>query len=322
MKKTKVILIIAGITLIKAAKSQDLLVMNDSTHLQAAVTEVQPSAIKYVKQNGGPTYVTSKCNVAYVVYSNGTAERFTKVPAGDLSKYDLDGSGQVPFNYNYNYPRVPRYHKEKEKDNEVLYKRKNYIGLNHLALLNSNISFTYMRDVQKEKLILQIPVAFGIGRPDITNHTYNGGYLNYGSRNTYNLMNYQVGAGLLFTPSFGEKVNFLIGPSFSLSQYDMSTKTTFMVAGPTSTSTPTQGVFKNDFVMFRQFYGATLGFMFRMSEKINMTLTANIGCKKDAYKEKDPFGIEYVNSQTGWGREANSNVLPYANFSWTIGYRF
>ncbi|HRD37195.1 MAG TPA: hypothetical protein PLC65_01075 [Bacteroidia bacterium] len=53
-----------------------------------------------------------------------------------------------------------------------------------------------------------------------------------------------------------------------------------------------------------------------------MTALANIGCKKDVYNESDPFGIEYVNKMTGSGFVRNANVLPYANFSWTIGYRF
>lgn len=316
--KTKLFLIIAGIALLKAAKSQDKIVTTDSTIFQSEVLEIRPDVIKYnlAKNSGGPYYLIRKCNVAYIIYKNGTVDRFIKSePAYDLNQYNLDGS--LPANTN-TYHRIPR----RPENTEHLYKRKNYIGLNHLALLNSNISFTYMRDIAKEKLILQVPVSFGIGKPDMTNNTYNGTYLNYGSKNTYNLMNYQVGAGLLFTPSFGQKVNFLIGPSFSFSQYDMSTKTNYMIASSTPSTAPTMGEFKNDFVMFRQFYGGTVGFMFRMSEKLNMTITTNIGAKKDAYKEKDPYGIDYINKQTGQGRDRNANVLPYANFSWTIGYRF
>lgn len=268
------------------------------------------------KNPEGPTYIISKSNVAYINYKNGTSDRFaTERPSNDLNKYNLDGSVSTCPNQYY---RIP-YHK---KDFSHLYKGKNYIGFNHLALLNSNISFTYMRDLSKEKAILTIPVSFGIDKPDITNNMYNGGYLNYGSKNTYNVMNYQVGVGLLFSPSFGQKVNFLIGPSLSFAQFDISTKTTYMVPSTTQTNTPIKGEFKNDFTLYRQFYGGTIGFLFRMSEKLNMTLTANLGCKKDSYSEKDPFGIEYVNSQGGWSREANANVLPYANLSWTIGYRF
>ncbi len=325
MKKTKLFLIIAGIALIKAVKSQDVLVAIDSTRIQTLIQEVQQQNIKYklAKNPDGPTYLISKAHVAYINYSNGTSDRFTNRATENLSKYDLD-SQPTDFNVyhsvpaNIRSPRIPR----RPENPEHLYKRKNYIGINHLTFLNSNISLTYMRDIVKEKIILHVPVSFGIDKPDITNNVYNGGYLNYGSKNTYNLMNYQVGAGILFTPNFGQRVNFLIGPSFSFSQFSMSTKTSYMITPPTMSTSATFGEFKNDFDMFRQFYGATIGFMFRMSEKLNMTLTANVGCKKDSYSEKDPFGIQYLNGQTNWQREAPANVLPYANFSWTIGYRF
>ncbi len=314
----KLIFTLACIASLKAANAQDLLVTTDSSRLQTVVLEIQTGTIKYnlVKNNGGPAYVIARSSVAYINYKNGTTERFTdRKPEPDLAKYNLDGSKPLEI---HEYYRIPKYN----ADNEKLYKRKNYIGLNHLALLNSNISLTYMRDIKSEKIILQIPVSIGFDKPDMTNSTYNGSYLYNGSKNTYNKMDYQVGMALLFTPSFGQKVNFLIGPSLSFSQYDMSTKTTYMVASTTQTNTFITSEFQNDFTLLRQFYGGTLGFLFRMSEKINMSLTANIGCKKDSYSEKDPFGIEYVNKQTGRGRDANTNVLPYTNVSWTIGYRF
>lgn len=316
--KTKLIFAIAGIALIKAANAQDLLVTNDSSRLQTVVIEIQPSTIKYslVKNNGGPTYVISKSNVAYINFKNGTSERYTiSKPETDFNVYNLDGS--KPNSYR-DYYRIPRHN----KDNEQLYKRKNYLGLNHLALLNSNLSFTYMRDIRKEKLILHVPVSIGIGKPDITNSVYGGAYLNPIAKNTYNLMNYQVGAGLLFTPSFGERVNFLIGPSFSFAQYDMSTKSVFGYPDPNSANQLIYEEFKNNFVMFRQQYGGTIGFLFRISEKINMSATANIGGKKDTYNENDPFGIEYMNKKTVYQRDATQNVRPFVSFAWSIGYRF
>lgn len=312
----KLIFTITCIASFKASKAQDLLVTNDSTRLQTVVLEIQTNAIKYnlVKNNDGPSYIIAKSSVAYIIFNNGTVERFEKSkPQFDLSRYNLDGSKPTDIR---EYYRIPR----RNQDNEHLYKGKNYLGINHLALLNSNISITYMRDIKSEKIILQIPVSVGIGKPDLTNSTYNGGYLFYGNKNTYNKLDYQAGIGLLFTPSFGEKVNFLVGPSVSFSQYDMSTKMVYTI--PTTSATYISGEFRNDFKLFRQFYGGTIGFLFRMSKKINMSVTANLGCKKDTYNEKDPFGLEYVNSQTGWGHDANTNVLPYANFAWTIGYRF
>jgi len=317
----KIIYIISFIALGKAIKSQDLIVKNDSSKVQAIIMEVRTDCIKYGLFNyeNGPTVFVNRSAIAYIIYKNGLVERYTseikRQPEYQLDKYNLDGSRpkELP-----EYYRIPRH----SKDLGHLYKRKNYLGFNHLALLNSNISFTYMRDLAKEKLILHIPVGFGIGKPDMTNTTYNGSYLNYGSKNTYNVMNYQVGAGLLFTPSFAKSVNFLIGPSFSFTQYDMSTKTTYMVPSASQPNQFTTEEYKNNFILFRQQYGGSIGFLFRLSEKLNMSVMANIGCKKDAYNEKDPYGIEYINTRTTYQREANTNVLPYTNFSWTIGYRF
>jgi hypothetical protein len=315
--KTKLFFIVGCIASIKAATAQDLLVTNDSVRLQTEVLEIQTNTIKYnlTKNNGGPSYIVGRSSIAYIVFKNGTSERFTKKPEVDFSVYNLDGSKSNSYHDNY---RIPRHN----KDNEHLYKRKNYLGMNHLALLNSNLSFTYMRDIRKEKFILQIPVSIGIGKPDITNSVYGGIYLNPAAKNTYNLMNYQVGAGLLFTPSFGERVNFLIGPSFSFAQYNMSTKAVFGYTDSNNASQLIYEEFKNNFVMFRQQYGGTIGFLFRISEKINMIATANIGGKKDSYLENDPFGIEYMNKKTVYQREAPQNVRPFANFAWSIGYRF
>ncbi|HWY12145.1 MAG TPA: hypothetical protein VN026_12510 [Bacteroidia bacterium] len=315
----KIILITALITLFKVVKSQDIIVKNDSSKVQTVIHEIRTDCIKYSLFNyeNGPTILLSKNEIAYVVYKNGITEHFTEVkkksePAYD--KYNLDGSRPRVIN---EYTLV-----RKTKDLEALYKRKNYLGFNHLALLNSNISFSYMRDLKSEKFILHIPVSVGIGKPDMTNSSYNGTYLNYGSKNTYNLMNYQVGLGLLFSPSFGNSINFLIGPSFSFAQYDMSTKTTYMAASASQPNQFTTEEFKNNFILFRQQYGGSVGFLFRISAKLNMNVIANIGFKKDTYNKKDPFGIEYINSKTNYQREAGANVLPYANFLWSIGYRF
>jgi hypothetical protein len=307
------ILITATVLLSNTIISQDMLVTGDSTRLKARVLEISQDAIRYkLLENEGPTYVISKSNVAYVVYQNGTSERFKpKADESALNKYNLDGS--VPLK---DFTRKP-----KEKKNEDLYKGRNYLGFNHLALLNSSISFSYMRDLPNEKMVLHIPFSIGTGKPDLTNGVYNGPYTATGSNTTYNIMRYQVGLGLLFSPTFGEKVNFLIGPSLNFAQYDMSTKTVYPIGSYYYGPVPTEE-FQNDFILFRQTYGGTIGFLFRITSKLNMTMMANLGMKKDSYSEKDPYGIEYINSKTEYKRQANANVLPYANFSWTLGYRF
>lgn len=313
------ILIMSAIAFTKAIQAQDLIVLNDSSKVTTVIKEISTDLIKYQRAGmpEGPNYIMDKKMVAYVVFKNGVVDRYT-VPqapqqtAVDLASFNLDGS----------QPQIIRPTRSVNKSKEHLYKGKNYIGFNHLALLNSNISLTYMRDFAKEKLILNIPVSVGIGKPDITNSVYGQNYLHWGNKNSYNIMQYQFGAGLLFSPSFGSSVNFLIGPSFSFSQYAMSTEAKYLVPSSSQPNQYTTETFKNDFTLYRQMYGGSLGFLFRISQKLNMSLIANLGCKKDSYNEKDPFGIDVMNSKTNYQQQANTNVLPYANFSWTIGYRF
>lgn len=316
LKAMKKLIIVVSLVLIKTAHAQDLIVFTDSSKVKAVISEISNDNVKYKRYDmpEGPKYTVDRKTVAYVKYKNGNTERLQEPMQStgfDYSVYNMDGSR----------PRTIKNEQGIVKSKAHLYKRKNYIGFNHLALLNSNLSFSFMHDLAKEKLILHLPLSFGYGKPDLTNSVYNGSYLYWRNSTHYNRMNYSVGAGLLFSPSFGHSVNFLIGPSFSVSQYEMSTKASI------TTMVPNQGPvvieeYKNDFILIRQVYGGTIGFLFRISERLNMTALANIGCKKDAYNESDPFGIEYINKKTNYNNVPNANVLPYANFSWTIGYRF
>lgn len=312
----KKLMILLSILIAKAIHSQDLIVFTDSSKVKAVISEIGSDNVKYKRYDmpDGPKYTVDRKTVAYVKYKTGSTERLHAVEQNapiDYSVYNMDGSR----------PRTIKTENGILKSKAHLYKRKNYVGFNHLALLNSNFSFSFMHDLAKEKLIVHLPVSFGYGKPDLTNSVYNGSYLHWRNTNTYNRMNFSVGAGLLFSPSFGHSVNFLIGPSFSVSQYEMSTKVNITAPVPNQAPVVIEE-FKNDFILIRQVYGGTIGLLIRISERLNMTALANIGCKKDAYNESDPFGIEYVNKKTGYGFAPNANVLPYANFSWTIGYRF
>lgn len=312
MKTRKLFFIIAAIIAIKIAKSQDLLVTNDSIRIKTVVLEIQANSIKYnlFKSSGGPSYVMARNNVAYIKYANGTTERFTDPKEKELGKYNLDG-GQSNMS---NYYRVP----PRSRNYDHLYKRRGYLGFNHLGLVNSNVSLSYMLDCKKNHFILHIPFAIGIGKPEVTNAMYSGNM--QGVRNTYNTMNYQIGAGLLFSPSFEQPVNFLIGPSSSFAQYDVSTENIQTIHNGLGNYTNIK--FTNDFVLFRQQYGGSIGFLFRMSERINMSIIAGLGFKKDTYNEEDPYGIEYMNAQLGFRGYARTSVAPYANIAWTVGYRF
>jgi hypothetical protein len=313
------IIITAALALSITASAQDIIVKNDSSRIKTNISEINPEYVRYTLfgYQDGPSIMIRVEEIAYITFKNGTSERFTPVPKKEepvktsLNQYNLDGST----------PQIIDCDPESMKGYERLYKHRNYFGFNYLSLLNSNVSFTYMRDFKKQGLILQVPLSFGIGTPNMTNSVYSGNYLNSGNTTTYNIMNYNIGLGLLFSPSLSKNVNFLIGPSFSFAQYDMSTKATYHIATGVQYQT-IEKVYTNNFQLFRQQYGGSMGFLFRFAEHFNMSLMLNVGCKKDTYNEEDPYGVDYINTQSVYQFRKSNNVLPYASFAWTMGYRF
>lgn len=301
------------------ANAQDIITRNDSSKVNAVILEVNPTEIKYklFHYEDGPRVTALKNEVAYIIYRNGTVERFTKVKPTTINN--------VPYNPNkYNLDNVPvkAYNpEEKTKKCEKLYTKKNYLGFNYITFLNTCLGFNYMRDVKKANLIINVPFAFGVGSPAITNSLYSRNYLD-GSPNTkYDLLKYQVGLNVLFAPSMTREVNFLMGPSFNFSDYNMSvdTRYTTMYAVQNQYN---DGRFTNKFSLHREHYGINVGFLARFTERINMNMLITFGYKKDTYNEKDPYGIERMNEDAKHPVAYQENVMPYVNFAWSVGYRF
>lgn len=298
-------------------KAQDMITKTDSSKIRAEVLEINPTQLKYklFGYSDGPLITENKSQIAYVIFKNGVTERFTKeTPAPkyyDPNAYNLDRVAVVP------------YHPEARiKKREALYTYKNYVGLNCIAILNTTVGFHYMRDVKKANLILDIPVAVGLGSPSITNSLYGGNYLD-GTRTTrYQRMNYQVGLSPLFTPSMHTAVSFLIGPSYLFTEYRMSVASVWNIRNQ---SQQQKVIFNNDFKLYRSYYGVNMGFMARYTPRFSMSILFTLGFIDDAYSEKDPYGIDML--KTNYQQEIelpyNANEMPYyVNFAWTLGYRF
>ncbi len=317
MKKVSFILL--ALFLINFCKAQDVITRNDSSQVKATVIEINPREIKYKLFNypDGPIISISKEEVAYITFKSGAVERFTK-PETKITQTQTYN----PNRYNLDVVPVTRYNPEdKIKKCEKLYKKKNFIGFNYIAFLNTALGFNYMRDIKKANLIINVPFAFGLGSPAITNSLYRNVYLDGTSTTKYELMKYQIGINALFAPSMNREVNFLMGPAFNLSEYRMSveTKYTTVDAQPYQNSNAT---FTNSFTLRRQHYGMNIGFLARISEKVNMNMLITFGYKQDSYNEKDPFGIEEMNKTAKYQVKPKDNVMPYVNFAWSVGYRF
>lgn len=298
-------------------KSQDLITKTDSSKLQTVILEVSPTEIKckLFKYEDGPLIRITKSQIAYIVFKNGAIERCnapvvsSKLTVGQTMSFS-DRSASIFLSP-----------KEKDTQCEKLYKYNNYVGFNHMAFLNNCIGFNYMRDIKQLNLIINVPVSIGYDKPVITNSLYKGNYIEASDNFNYNKLNYQFGLSALFTPNMKRQVNFLVGPSFLYSSFNVSTELNYSISGKGSQK------FNNDFEIRRKNYGINVGLMQRFSERFNMVAIITLGYKIDTYNKKDPYGIEFIESNNGtYNHHGNStqdnNNNVYANFMWTFGYRF
>lgn len=320
MKPIANIFILFTLVLIQqVVQAQDLLVKTDSSKYQVTITEINPFDINYKLYNykEGPLVVVSKTEVAYILYKNGVVENFTSTNKEAFLEQHYKKEAYERSRKFYLTPE------EKDKRAEPLYKYQNYIGLNFITVLNNCIGLNYIRDVKQANLMIMIPFAVGIGKPQVTNGMYrseiNGPFSNF----SYNNIKYQIGLSPLFTPNMKRGANFLVGPSINYTAYDVSTELNYNYYN-TATGMSETKTFKNNFELRRKHYGITVGFNSRISERINMNMLVTLGYKEDAYSETDPFGINYINSlnnnPTVYTYHKNNNT--YVSFMWSAGYRF
>lgn len=299
--------------------AQDVITKNDSSQVKAYIIEINPLEIKYKLFNypDGPMIISNRESIAYITFKNGLVERFKK---SETKKTETQTYN--PNTYNLDSEPVSIYNPEDElKKYDKLYTKKNYLGFNYIAFLNTALGFNYMRDIKKANLIINVPFAFGLGSPGITNSLYNRDFLDGTSTTKYQLMKYQVGVNALFAPSMNKAVNFLMGPSFNLTSYKMSVETKYTTLNAPQYQN-NNATFTNSFILRRQHYGINIGFLARFSEKVNMNILMTFGYKKDTYNQKDPYGIDKMNADSKYKITAKDNVMPYVNFAWSVGYRF
>ena len=76
--KRNILLLLAAILGAFTAAAQDLIVRNDSTRVEAKVTEISSENVRYKRFSNpdGPTYVLSVADICYIRYANGEVDRF------------------------------------------------------------------------------------------------------------------------------------------------------------------------------------------------------------------------------------------------------
>lgn len=299
------------------ASAQDIITKNDSSKLNTKIIEIGNAQIKYKLFNyiEGSLYITNKSEIAYIVFSNGSVEK--------INKTSTSNSYYNPNKYNLDAEIVPNtYYRKKPKDYSHLYNKKNYIGFNYVSFLNGALGFNYMHDFRKQNIIINVPFAFGIGSPSVTNGLYSYTLnMDQRTKSTYNNMNYQAGINVLFSPSMNGPVNFVMGPAFNFTEFDVTSSTSINKYSSLTNSTTTYS-YSSSFKVYRQHFGVTVGFLARFTPHINMNMQLTLGTIKDSYNKKDPFGYDYFSTIPNNDFIERKNAQSYANFLWSIGYRF
>lgn len=315
----KIAFTLVALSFIIFCNAQDVITKNDSSQVKASIIEINPREIKYRLFNypEGPTIINNRDDISYITFKSGVVEQFTKLEVKTTTAQSYN-----PNRYNMDAVKVSLYNPEdKIKKCEKLYTKKNYFGFNYITFLNTALGFNYMRDVKKANLIINVPFAFGLGSPAIANSLYNREFLDGTSTTKYELMRYQIGINTLFAPSMNREVNFLMGPSFNLTEYKMSVETKYTTLNAPQYQN-NNATYSNSFRLRRQHYGINIGLLARFSEKVNMNMLITFGYKQDTYDQKDPFGIDKMNSEAKYQVKPKDNVMPYVNFAWSVGYRF
>lgn len=222
---------------------------------------------------------------------------------------------------NPNFKIASSLKRERDSLDELLYAHKNYIGFNPYVLINNCIGFNYMRDVRKLHLIVNAPITIGFDACKITNVLQKKFHYEDQGELTFNKLNYQFGINLLFVPIMNRSVNFLIGPLYLFTSYNVTSTLYYNIPYHNTY------VFKNNFEIKRHYYGISIGFLKRFDNRFNLTMLLTLGTKIDSYSKFDPFGTEYVKSIGGNYYSRSPDFLSlksdvYANFMWTFGYRF
>lgn len=88
--KKMILLLLAALCGVLTAASQDLIIKNDATKVEAKVTEITPEAVRYKRYSNpdGPTYVLPVSDISHIQYANGEKEYFKaaeSVPATPLT---------------------------------------------------------------------------------------------------------------------------------------------------------------------------------------------------------------------------------------------
>lgn len=180
-------------------KAQDIIVRTDSSRIQAKVSEVSGSEVRYKRFDNpnGPTYTVSTADVARIIYQNGTSDVFISRGGGN-DDYHAD-------NHLHPYVQKP-------------VKYGNYVSMNAFDLLFGILTVNYERNIKNDFLCLRVPLSVGLsslGSNSYTGHYYADMVYYYNRYKTFS-----TGAELLVYPRGQGFASYFTGPVAEIGAYE------------------------------------------------------------------------------------------------------
>lgn len=260
--------------------AQDQLYKKDNSKLLVKVIEISPEEIKYklFDNQAGPIYSEIKSNISLIIYQDGTHETFSQT-----------STSPAPTQIYQNGIPVNQFGMSKS-DSMWYYGYSNNISVNFLNFLNNEIGLMYQKEFFKNNFNIQVPVAFGVETPNITESAYFGynpnGYGNSGYQ--LNRKRFDVGFGINYYPTLTSEINYYIGPQFRYMQYDGTQYYSYQ------TQSYTYNTIQKNSTLTRYTMGITNGLIIRTRSRLTVQGFATIGFKNDVINEKEK--IKYPGS--------------------------
>ncbi len=269
------------------SNAQDVLYTSKGAKIEAKLTEINASDIKYKEFTNldGPVYVISKSEIVLIQYANGTTQVINQSP----SNYSPKKESQV-FTSNES--------KEvKKKPLDLYYMNSNLISVNALSLANGDATIIYDKELFKSKMSLSFLVGY--------NFNSRMGALNLYVADSKSAAkkNYDIGLGINYMPRNTKRVQYFVGFLGKYMSYNYD-KVTQIVNN--------QKMYEKSSANQVSLMIAN-GWIYRISPFFNFKIFGAIGGQINSVP------LDYTNSN---GRNVNYSNSPKVYLGYCFGYRF
>ncbi len=291
------------------AYSQDVIYTTGGNKLQAKVTEINSTDIKYKDFNNleGPTYVITKKDVVLIQYSNGVAEVINNNPNSitpkgtDFVTYNTAKSSEKTKPVEKNKPvekaKPSEKTKPEKKEFNLYYLNNNMISINALALANGDVTLMYDRDILNNKLSLSFLGGYNFNSRMAGLNAFIAGTKDNAKKK------YDAGFGINYTPRSTKRVQYFVGVLGKYMAYDYQSVVD---------TTNNQYKYKQANA-YQLAIMVTNGWVFRVTPTFNFKFFASVGV---------PINSTRLETTDSDGQKVDFSNYPKVYLGYCFGYRF